>query len=118
MYYKSTFAEWWDRFIRVQYQLSANLLFYTKPAKNKLRLYLGPNFALCGDFDFWSNDLTIAYGAEFSIYNVWIKFSRYNQYVIKHPGDDVLFNKSFLFSIGYAIDFNLFRKKEKKRYDL
>jgi hypothetical protein len=118
-YYKSTFSTWWDNFIRVQYQLSTNLLFFTKLAKNKLGLYWGPNFALCGDFDMvGSNNLTIAYGTEFSIYNVWIKFLRYNQDVIKHPGDDILFNKSFLFSIGYGIDLNLFRKKEKKRYDI
>ncbi|MCO5260098.1 MAG: hypothetical protein M9916_08140 [Crocinitomicaceae bacterium] len=105
-------------YFRLQYQLSANLLFFTTLAKNKLRLYLGPDIALSCNFLFFQKKLGLGYGVEFSIYNVWVKFSRYNQDVIKHPGDDILFNKSFLFSIGYGIDMNLFRKKEKKRYDI
>ncbi len=119
-YSVTTIEKWWGTFnyFRLQYQLSANLLFFTTPAKNKLRLYLGPNFVLCDDVIYLKSKFVLGYGAEFSIYNVWIKFSRYNQDVIKHPGDDILFNKSFLFSIGYGIDLNLFRKKEKKRYDL
>jgi len=106
-----------DNIHRIQYNLSGNILFFLKASSNKLGIYLGPSFLICNDFIFYEQMLGLGYGVEFSIFNIWIKFSRYNKNIVKYDYYTTL-DKSFLFSIGYGIDLNLFRKNEKKRYDL
>lgn len=108
--------EWWIHSHRVQYNLSGNLLYFLKASSDKLGIYLGPSIILCGDFDYFRKKLVLGYGFEFSIFNFWIKFSRFDNKIVGYD-ESIIFDKSSLFSIGYAISFNTFRKKENKRYD-
>jgi hypothetical protein len=109
--------------------ISGNLLSFTKAARNKTGLFFGPNI-LFGNLFFkrytFYNDVVqlmpykaplIGIGADLNFYNIYLQFS-YNFFLADNIPKTQCRNQYILFSIGYGIDMNLFRKKEKKRYDL